>query len=569
MVRGSPVVDIRKFEGVILGTATGDALGWPHEDRARRASGLSDHKALFESWTKRSGGRFQPHEEQIGAGSYSDDTQLTIAVARSRLRGNSWWKYLALIELPFWTTYHRGAGGASLRAANLLSKHVLPWESALADKEKYFGAGGNGVAMRVAPHCLLGCLDTDFRSTAANVMADGVLTHGHPTALVGALAYAYALWIALRKTETLEYGELLEIVSSSSDEWSLIPPLSEQWPTWETATLTRGYRNDWQQSVNEIGRQLQVASEGLVTGALDFDDEVLKNIGCFDKKISGAGTVSAAAAIFLSSKYAVSPMEGVARAALAKGADTDTIASMTGAISGAINGNLWLSSGDGQLQDRRFLTALAGTLYNELHGQKAGFPAATTDVRSFLSLLSRGEREVDLPIGAKARVIGDGGIVSKSDKLRVASWKLEDEKGQTYFIKQFKKQTKAQTSYEQKNLDLDVNFKSNGRFAGISLFARNIVESRRFYSNLLGLPIKRDTDDLVALGEHLVLRQNDLVRAVGEGSIVYVDVDDIDSCWQNLRALKYAQVSSIEKRSKRSSFTCKDPDGRTVEVFQR
>jgi hypothetical protein len=71
-----------------------------------------------------------------------------------------------------------------------------------------------------------------------------------------------------------------------------------------------------------LRRHLDVASEGLVTGALDFDEDVLGRIGCFDKKISGAGTVAAAAAIFLASKYAVSPMEGVARGALAKGADT-------------------------------------------------------------------------------------------------------------------------------------------------------------------------------------------------------------------------------------------------------
>lgn len=569
MIRASLHVDLGKFEGVILGTAVGDALGWPHEDRARRASALTDNAAQFDSWIKRSGGRFQPHEERIDPGSYSDDTQLSIAVARSRLRGNSWWKYLAFVEFPFWTVYHRGAGGASLRAAALLVKRVLPWESAAPDRKKYFDAGGNGVAMRVAPHCLLGCLDDNFSATATNVMTDGVLTHGHPTALVGALAYAYALWSALRKTGTLEYGQLLNEVRSSSEQWARTPSLSERWSTWEKAVLTQEYQSVWLNSVKQINRQLEIASEGLVKGALDFDDEVLKNIGCFDRKISGAGTVAAAAAIFLGSKYAVSPMEGVARAALAKGADTDTIASMTGAIAGAVNGVGWLSRIVPQLQDYVFLTSLAHALQNEVQGRRSSFAPATTEIRSILASLSQGERTVNLPIGSTAHVIGDGGATSKSDKLQVRSWKLEDESGQTFFIKQLKKQTKPQTFIAQKKFDLDFTVGPHGKFAGISLFARNLEESRRFYCELLGLPIKRDTETLVALGEHLVLRKNSFVRAVGEGSIVYVDVDNINQCWLNLRSLRYAQVSSIEKKSNRPSFTCKDPDGRTVEVFQR
>jgi ADP-ribosylglycohydrolase len=563
--------NIRKFEGVILGAAFGDALGWPHEDRARRASSPSDKELSLQHWTKRSGGRFQPHEESIDAGSYSDDTQLIIAVARSRLRNSGWWHYLAKVELPFWTLYHRGAGGASLRAARLLQKGFLPWESNVVDRNKYFAAGGNGAAMRVAPHSLLGFSDNDFGRIAKNVLADGVLTHGHPTALVGGLAYAYALWRALRKTGTLEYGQLLDEVRISSDHWSQIPSLEDYWPSWTDAANTKEYRNLWNKSVSELHGHLDVAAEGLVTGALDFDEEVLGRIGCFDKKINGAGTVAAAAAIFLASKYAVSPMEGVARAALAKGADTDTIASMTGAIAGAINGTDWLLPEAKRIQDNRFLAELALKLCVSTQREGSVEPLSPPDLDTLLHLLRRGTKDVVLPIGSHARVLGDGGVIAKSEKLFVSSWKLEDENRQTFFIKQFGKQAAPQTinPSEQKRLDLDPPAVSKGRLAGISLFARNLEESRHFYSRLLGLSITRDTGKLVALGENLVLRQNSDVTSVGEGSIVYIDVDDIRSCWKNLQHLSYAKVSAIEKKSQRSSFICRDPDGRTVEVFQR
>ncbi|WP_298259573.1 ADP-ribosylglycohydrolase family protein [Bradyrhizobium sp.] len=569
MIRAGLQFDTKKIEGALLGAALGDALGWPHEDRARRASTLSEYGLNFEAWTKRSGGRFQPHEERIEPGSYSDDTQLIIAVARSRLREGPWWEYLAFVEFPFWIAYSRGAGGASLRAAKLLANHILPWEGPTSDKAKYLQAGGNGAAMRVAAHCVLGYLEKDFRSTATNVMADSVLTHGHPTGLVGALAYAYALWTAFRRKGTLEFGQLLETVRTSSDEWSQIPELSERWPSWEKAVLTQAYRNTWSKSANDLSRQLEEASAGLIAGALDFDDEVLSKIGCFDKKMNGAGTVSAAAAIFLSSKYAAAPTEGIARAAFARGADTDTIASMTGAIAGAINGTDWLLQFTRKLQDESFLANLARSLEDRLNGRELPYPTASVDTRSLLSSLTRGEKSVTLPTGAKAHVIGDGGVVSKSDKIRAASWKLEDEFGQTFIIKQLKKETNRHSA-TQVTLNLDLTTGTpHGKFAGISLFARNLEESRRFYCEFLGLPAKRDTQTLVALGDHLVLRQNDLVRAVGEGSIVYVGVDNIETCWNNLRSIKYANVSSIERRTSRSSFTCKDPDGRTVEVFQR
>lgn len=331
----------------------------------------------------------------------------------------------------------------------------------------------------------------------------------------------------------------------------------------DVAQQIYGHRMSW--------RSAGLASDGLVHGALDFDEEVLQKIGCFDKRISGAGTVAAAAAIFLGSKYAVSPFKGVVRAASARGADTDTIGSMTGALVGAINGADWLVNVRPRLQDHAFLAELAHDLEKSSHGYTQPSAPSDTDinVRHLVIALARGNRIVTLPTGAKADVLGDGGVVSKSDKISATSWKLRDEKGQTFFVKKLKKQPSAEDPGAQSNLELPPAKGPHAKFAGISLFARDLDESRHFYCDLLGLPAKRNSQTLVALGEHLVLRQNDLVRAVGEGSIVYVDVDDIDRCWKNLLELRYAQVSSIERRSKRPSFTCKDPDGRTVEVFQR
>jgi hypothetical protein len=241
------------------------------------------------------------------------------------------------------------------------------------------------------------------------------------------LAYAYALWIAIRKTGTLEYGQLLDEVRSSHHKWSDLPSLEEIWPSWADQVRTQEYRNLWTKSVKGLQNQLEVAALGLARGALDFDEEVMRSIGCYDNRISGAGTVSAVASIFLASKYAVSPMEGTTRAALAKGTDTDTIASMTSAILGAVNGTDWLLPAARRIQDRTFLADLAHKLWSGKNQDNYSSQERSidTDYETLLHALGAGVKDVVLPIGSHARVVDDGGVVAKSEKLRANSWKLE------------------------------------------------------------------------------------------------------------------------------------------------
>ena len=114
------VLPTAKAEGAFLAFAAGDALGWPQEmPRSVRGGPVGGSPSLeFRTWTRRSGGRFRPYDEVIGAGEYSDDTQLTLAVARSRTNhGADWWRAFMRVELPRWTIYERGGGGATKRAA--------------------------------------------------------------------------------------------------------------------------------------------------------------------------------------------------------------------------------------------------------------------------------------------------------------------------------------------------------------------------------------------------------------------------------------------------------------------
>ena len=324
-----------KCRGAMVATAIGDALGWPNEDRSGNTQ--KDKKGLdhFVAWKRRTGGRYYSHIEQISVGAYSDDTQLVLAVARSIIAGN-WEEFFKRNELPFWLEYERGGGSALLRAAKYYKTGESIWNSKIA--ADYYRAGGNGAVMRILPH-VIACENVDGGDVLMNdVMKDALITHGHPRALMGATCYAYALNYLLRKNTVLEYGELVSAVLAGKDTWGRFPEtlLSAQWL--EIANQQYSYHEVWTQTYEEMLQQLISIEATLKNKGLLVDDaEVLTKLHCFDKQ-KGAGDVTILAAIFLASKYANNPILGIKVPALLSGADTDTLASITGGLVGMLCG---------------------------------------------------------------------------------------------------------------------------------------------------------------------------------------------------------------------------------------
>ena len=77
---------MEKCKGAMLATAIGDALGWPNEPRAKNRAKKTRAMDNFVGWI-RSSNNPRWHDEKILPGEYSDDTQLTLAVARSIIAG--------------------------------------------------------------------------------------------------------------------------------------------------------------------------------------------------------------------------------------------------------------------------------------------------------------------------------------------------------------------------------------------------------------------------------------------------------------------------------------------------
>lgn len=357
-----------KYIGALKGAAVGDALGWPNEQNSKNINKYTVLKKDYLTWQRKCGGRYWPYEETVKEGEYSDDTQLLIATLRSLLKKAQWSTYFRQIELPAWISYERGGGGATKRAASCWAKGYSPWDVKMNEYKaikSYFMAGGNGVVMRIMPHVFCNEKDTDI--IMKQVLLNGMYTHGHPRALVGALLYAYSLKYLFSLNETLRYGELIQYLIKEKEVWGTLPLVHnlEPWKNCSFQCADIVYDNLWKETVEETVNSLEIAKTGMDQGILDIGNDTLIKLGCFDKKINGAGNVTAVISIYLFCKYASNPKLGIMEAVNLKNADTDTVASLTGGLFGALYGEDWIPLEYRILQDYSMFDKLVEKLVKE------------------------------------------------------------------------------------------------------------------------------------------------------------------------------------------------------------
>lgn len=334
-----------KYIGALISSAIGDALGWPNEQNSRNISLKVDNIKTFVSWNRKCGGRYWPYVEKIAEGEYSDDTQLIIGTLRSLLRGNQWSNFFRRVELPAWLSYERGGGGATKRAAKKWKMDSSPWDeknNSQNEIKSYFNAGGNGVAMRILPHVF--CNENNYEKVMSQVVLNGMYTHGHPRALIGAMLYACAINKILEQEGTLAYGELVDYLIDKRVIWSKLPDVNNMnlWKLEAKKYSGYDYDAEWDKCIEETIELLYICQKSLNQGILDISSNTLELLGCFDSRINGAGNRSAVISIYLFSKYADNPYMAICEAANLKSADTDTLASMVGGIVGSLNGISWI-----------------------------------------------------------------------------------------------------------------------------------------------------------------------------------------------------------------------------------
>lgn len=320
----------------VLWAAYGDALGFISElvdekGLRRRTRGAALDRLI--PWNRRIGGRGGVNA-QLPAGCWSDDTQLRTATSRSITNDGFDVDAFARVELPVWPSYALGGGRASKAAAKNLVTHSTLWYANTFSG--CYNAGGNGAAMRIQPHVWASAdLEGSF---LLDVITDSVCTHSHPRAIVGACFHASTLAHCLRTGSPPTMDECSEIATRLSDTPSLIKnhqSLSSVWlALWERST-NENFHDQWQTTIDELLKAIHQSKAAMSdTGCLaEVYKAICERLELYAEHQRGSGILTPVAAAVLA-MTATDPYEGMVVAANELGTDTDTIATMTGALLG-------------------------------------------------------------------------------------------------------------------------------------------------------------------------------------------------------------------------------------------
>ena len=309
----------------MLGVAVGDALGAPVEG----FDGASARRFYEErSW-------------KMVSGKYTDDTEMTIGVAESLIACKGF--NGAHLAQQFLRNYNesRGYGPGTREVLKMLSEGVS-WKEA---SRKIFGGEGsygNGAAMRIAPVGLLYHEDAEKLREVAFKVSE--ITHAHELAKEGAALLAFAVALACR------YGCNRYTVSAEEEEEEAREAKIEMLRSLQAFARHRIYR----EKLAKI--------EALLHAKEDEEEARKRAVSELGNGEAAFNSVPTAIFSFLRSHDF---RESIVFA-ISLGGDTDTIAAMTGAVSGAFYGERsipreWLESLESGVV--AYLTKLAEDLY--------------------------------------------------------------------------------------------------------------------------------------------------------------------------------------------------------------
>jgi poly(ADP-ribose) glycohydrolase ARH3 len=300
--------EIDRARGALLGTFVGDALGMPFEGAAPAA--IPERLTMLDA--------------RLGCGTYTDDTEMAIALSESLLEHGS--IDPRALGRAFLDAYdpRRGYGPGTTTVLRLVRSGLHPHEAA---RSLFGGEGsqGNGAAMRIAPVAVRYAYERAALERAAWESARA--THAHPLAIDAAVVQAAAIAAALR-------GE---------------SPLDAALAAATTAELE--------------GRLTKAA------GLLDSELQPAELAAALGNRATGHESVPAA----IYSAAAHESVEAAITFAVRCGGDTDTIGAMAGAVAAARAGagaipSRWLDALEEGPKGRSHVERLADRLAGAARG---------------------------------------------------------------------------------------------------------------------------------------------------------------------------------------------------------
>jgi poly(ADP-ribose) glycohydrolase ARH3 len=291
----------------------------------------------FEGWTtgeiaRKFGQIEQMEEARLGAGTYTDDTEMMIGVAEVLIEYGHLDQQALADRLVSNFTADRGYGGGSLLVIKALRDGV-EWEKAPAAAFSG-GSFGNGAAMRIAPVGVMFHSNLNLLEKEAELSAK--VTHTHRLGVEGAKLQALAVALATGSDsgQPINNERFLKSLKLYLNEKPFIDALDSV-----SAALAKAH--DPEIVANDLGNDV-TALRSVPASIYCF----LKFNGDFKKSVSQA---------------------------VCLGGDTDTIGAMTGALCGAHLGveaipKQWLDVLENGEKGRDYVMELGRSLY-EIHLQ--------------------------------------------------------------------------------------------------------------------------------------------------------------------------------------------------------
>lgn len=373
---------LTKYKGSMKLAAIGDALGWVTElektpEDLEKKYGVSFITKYFD-WKKTVGGGFYSYEDDIKSGSYSDDTQLLLSVARSiKEDGTVNQVYFSKIELPSWLLYARGAGRTIKNAARKIERKSATWNNNFftfkAGKATidYRESGANGAAMRILPIALANF--GDIGKIKKEIFSNSIITHGHPRAIVGAMLYGIAIDITLQLSpKSFDYKTFLTMLGKDIHTKLSIPfidiPELKSWELeWNKNDTGMVFKELYDDVVLEVQQYLRDTYKYIKEGISDY--EALSKLGCYKYETKGSGISTVIAGIFFACKYSNEPLKSIENAVNSTGTDTDSIAAFSGGLVGALNGQKIIPERWKTVQDINYIDKISERLLEISEGR--------------------------------------------------------------------------------------------------------------------------------------------------------------------------------------------------------
>ena len=368
-----------KYKGSLKLAAIGDALGWITEFEKSKSSLNkkfgTDYINSYHEWNKNVGGRFYGYVDKLESGSYSDDTQLLLSVARSiNSDGFVDQEYFAKNELPDWLLYSRGAGRTIKNAARKIGRKSAKWNNNFftfkAGKTTidYRESGANGAAMRILPIALANFGEQD--KIKEEIFCNSIITHGHPRAILGAMLYGYSIDTILRfNPKNFNYTHFLtELGKDIHEKFSiefLDKPKLKNWEIEWNKKSKKPFRLLFKSIIDETQEYLRTTYKLITNNSSDFD--ALTKLGCYKNETKGSGTSTVIAGIYLACKYSTEPLKGIEQAVNSIGTDTDSIAAFAGGLIGALHGQTIIPTKWKNVQDHKYIDTISNRSVSYTH----------------------------------------------------------------------------------------------------------------------------------------------------------------------------------------------------------